>query len=55
MSFVALSVYIWLGNTITMSKLVLTEVFFRRICLYIGHLEYVFESYFRSIDVFERA
>ena len=51
-NFFAFSAYIWLGNQLTMSKLMLTSIYFTQISTSISMLEDGIQFYFRTKEVF---
>jgi len=54
LTIVVFSVYIWLGNTLTLSKLALTQIMLRRIRDRIGHSEHLYRQYFNVMESMEK-
>mmetsp|Transcript_36652 Transcript_36652/g.48120 ORF Transcript_36652/g.48120 Transcript_36652/m.48120 type:complete len:809 (+) Transcript_36652:302-2728(+) len=53
-SFTIFGVYIWLGNTLTLSKLALTEIMLGRIRDRINHTQHLYRQYFSVMESMQK-
>ena len=52
MNFITFSVYIWFGNKLTMSKLMIVTIYFTNVSVCIGMLDGTIQALFRVHEVF---